>query len=1174
MKFRDCQMMFVPWFFRLCVCLFLALALMDTILPGENTASSPFIVRADWFDRGNAIPGIPYSDKYVCIINGGVTPNVVEYDIDFPTPGTYEVHVLYAAADSRPFELQLDGQVIVEGGASVTGSWSTSSAQWEKMADMNVESPGAHRIQLKAANMFPHICALNFTPLGKENEPWSLPRSTAKRKALELQNDHFKPGPWSDGWYEEVAIDRFEKGESGQTFSDHFAMETSLALVPRENITFSISQKSKLKNEDINHGNICNELTYDASMFSEVPEELNSAGKTLEEADLWAIVHIDIPDREELSKLKKTQDFPLSLEKYSKIISRSQDLIETYRTTQDVAEGFLEQERKRLLEYEKSLVSWQEVFGQTFDSEDETLMASLERFFNEYLDLSHLYSLIARSNPLLDFDEILFVRRHSHDLGLPQNWQSNSVLNPKAFDDCLMALKLKESGRMVQEPTMRVVYKPPRTTFIGDVDLHFDGTRVLASMTNETGRWNVYEIDLFIPGGEAAIQLPPMSDANHYDACYLADDSIMFTSTMPMIGVPCVNGSTPVTNMYRKFNDGTIRRLTFDQDHNWHPALMPDGRVMYQRWEYTDIPHAHARLIFLMNPDGSMQMSHYGTNSYWPNSMFYARPIPEDPMKFVAVVGGHHGVPRMGELVLFDVQKGRSENLGAVQRICGEPKTIESKKETRYESTIIVDNLVDESWPKFLHPFPINEHYYLVSSQPTRESLWGLYLVDTRDNMTLLAESDGFVFFEPLPWKTTPRPPLILDRRDDSKTDAVIHISDIYFGDGLKGVPRGTVKNLRVISYNFLYPNVGGPQGVVGMEGPWDFRTILGTVPVESDGSVAFTVPANLPIALQPLDENGQAIQLMRSWMTAVPGEILACTGCHEDRNSAAPIWNTMPSAGFHISEIKPWYGPARGFSFEREVQPVLNHYCVDCHNGGEFALGITPFDLRGHEKIEGYHSAYHAGYPDAGHFSTSYYHLHRYIRRPGLESDYVMLNPMEFAANTTELVQILRNNHYGLLMDAEAWDRIITWIDLNAPFHGTQGENMGEERIGRARDRRFELMKQYANVDDWTEKIIPASYNPDQAVMLLTTGHSTPFEVPFASAGVKSQLKNIADGGRFLSGKELRERWLNGEKNKEQYQLPFPVLGAGQAANKQRQTGKRIVESVEIGKDLSLDMA
>ena len=583
-----------------------------------------------------------------------------------------------------------------------------------------------------------------------------------------------------------------------------------------------------------------------------------------------------------------------------------------------------------------------------------------------------------------------------------------------------------------------------------------------------------------------AAQIPPMPEANHYDGCYLADGSLIYTSSACYISVPCVNGSTRVTNTYRRYADGNIRRLTFDQEHNWCPTVMPDGRVLYLRWEYTDAPHVPARLLFLMNPDGTNQRSFYGSNSYWPNSMFYTRPIPDEPSKFITIVSGHHGVTRMGELTLFDTSKGRKETAGAVMRICAKEKMVASRTDPKYDDTLIVDNLVDEAWPKFLHPYPLSENYYLVAAQPVQGGWWGIYLVDTEDNMTLLAQEPGFACLEPTPILAREKPPVPADRIDPKRKDATVYVADVYEGPGLANVPRGTIKKLRLVTYDYLFPNMGGPQGTVGAEGPWDIKRVMGTVPVEPSGAALFRVPAETPFAVEPLDEQGRAVQLMRSWMTAMPGETLSCVGCHEDENSTSPAaLRPSDTATLPTSEIMPWYGEERGFSFAREVQPVLDRYCVGCHDGAHTSPGnpdAKVADLRGNERITDYSSVYHSG-TKAGRFSISYAELHRWVRRPGMESDYHLLMPTEFSAETTDLVKLLKKGHYGVTLDAESWDRIITWIDMNAPYYGTWTEQAETDAVAHWNERRRTILELYSGVAVDQEAIHPTTYTPDLAL-------------------------------------------------------------------------------------------
>ena len=672
-----------------------------------------------------------------------------------------------------------------------------------------------------------------------------------------------------------------------------------------------------------------------------------------------------------------------------------------------------------------------------------------------------LKSRILLSNPLLaTFDQILFVRRRiTHaNLGLPANWESNSSLKTTGWDNEIAALSMRDPAAPLQ-----TIYKPEGGRFVGDLRLHYDADRLLFSMPGRNERWQIFEMPL-AGGMPSELALITEPDVDNYDGCYLPDGNLIFTSTAPFVGVPCVTGASHVTNLYRLDRaTGKIRRLTFDQEHNWGPVVLNNGRVMYTRWEYSDLPHFCSRLVFHMNPDGTNQSEYYGSNSYWPNSTFYVQPIPGQPTMFAGVISGHHGVRRMGELILFEPAKGRHEADGVVQRIPGYGQPVKP---------VILDQLVDASWPKFLHPCPLSEKYFLVSAKPTPQSHWGLYLVDVFGNLLLLKEEPGSVLFEPVAVKKRSAPPVIPDRVKEGEKFATMFIADIYSGPGLAGVPRGAVKRLRLFTYQFAYHNMGGQVNRVGLDGPWDIKRVLGTVPVEPDGSAVFRVPANTPISLQPLDEQGRALARMRSWTTAMPGEFQSCGGCHE-RQDRVPVASRVAADYRHPSEITPWYGPVRGFSFNREVQPVLDRYCLGCHRGG--ADQPAP-DLTLRPPVED--DVSNQTYRKGSLFPPAYRALRCLVRSGPAESDMHLLPPCEFHASTTELVQMLEKGHGGVKLDAEAWDRLTTWIDLGAPAHGTWQEIVGETKVGRQRDRRRELLKRYADLDDDPEAIVPAATN------------------------------------------------------------------------------------------------
>jgi len=727
-------------------------------------------------------------------------------------------------------------------------------------------------------------------------------------------------------------------------------------------------------------------------------------------------------------------------------------------------------------------------------------LADYEKVAGLVADFDRLKREALLANPLLDFEQLLLIRRVPDGdprrpmgtgygvgeyIGLPRQSSKSlpGIERPFTWDNEIAVL-----SPVRPEGDLKTLYHSDGNRLVTDVDLHWDGDKLLFSMPGSHGDWHVFEIGA---DGQRLRQVTPgdQPGVHYYDACYLPDGRIAFVSTAALQGVPC-NAGVIVGMMYVMDADGSnIQQVCFEQDHDYCPTVLNDGRVMYLRWDYTDTPHVWNRVLFAMNPDGTDQTEYYGSNSYWPNAIFYARPIPKHPTKVVGIVTGHH-VGRVGELVIFDPAQGRHEVSGVVQRIPGYGQKVEP---------LIEDKLTEHSWPKFLHPYPLSEKHFIASCKPTPDSLWGVYLVDVFDNMVLLKEEERHALLEPIPLCRTPRPPVIPSRVTPGQQDALVYMADVYAGPGLKDVPRGTVKKLRLFTYHFGYQQLAGIDHRVGADGPWEVKRVLGTVPVEEDGSAAFRIPAKTPISVQPLDAEGKALALMRSWMTAMPGETLSCVGCHERRNSTPPSQATLALA-HPPSKIRPWRGPVRGFSFEREVQPVLDKYCVACHDGrpghrteGLVGDGQTIPNLR---RDQDAYVVYASGDPRANVirgvtkeklmtkylaiFPPSYVELSRHVRVGGLESDLHLLPPLEFHADTTELVQMLQKGHHNVRLDDEAWDRLVTWIDLNAPCHGSWSEFT---RIsGDQRSRRLALRRLYGGVDEDGEEIAQTARPPGTA--------------------------------------------------------------------------------------------
>lgn len=692
---------------------------------------------------------------------------------------------------------------------------------------------------------------------------------------------------------------------------------------------------------------------------------------------------------------------------------------------------------------------------------------------------------ILLANPLLNGDKILTVRYQlgnrdrramAPELGTQSNnWSNQESARRKGFNADIVEL-----SNLRDEVQIRTIYKPDNTSSIADLKLHWDGDRAMFTQTMSDNRWNVFEVKLNNGDCKKLIDNPE-PDLEFYDGTYLPDGRIIANSNIGYQGVPCVNGSDPVGNMVLYTPQSkNLRRLTFDQDANWNPVIMNNGRVMYTRWEYTDLTHYYTRIVMNMNPDGTEQKALYGSGSMFPNSTFDVQPLPGYASAFVGIISGHHGVARSGRLILFDPAKARKGAAGMLQEIPHRNRPIVEE---------VKDRLVDGVWPQFIKPSPLNDTYFLVAAKLDKNDLWGIYLVDKFDNVTCLHKMEGEGYISPIAVRKTVTPPAIPDRVKLDDKQATVFIQDIYEGEGLKGIPRGTVKSLRLHVYEYAYVQTQSDHNWHGIQSGWDIKRMLGTVPVEEDGSVIFKIPANTPVSIQPLDKDGVAVQWMRSWLTGQPGEIVSCVGCHEDQNQIV-IPKRVIASQKAPHALTPPEGGTRSFTFDLEVQPILDRACIACHNGEGKA-----FDLRGGKK-------------DGKGYGTSYLNLHPYVHRQGGEGDMVVLYPYEYHPNTSELVRLLKKGHYNVQLTDAEWRKIYNWIDYNAPDKGYFNANVlksfpyqGYDQI----ERRKQLTDKYAGGAgvDWKKEIA------DYAAQLKNKGEIKPV-MPKKVSPVKEKVLKV----------------------------------------------------------------
>jgi hypothetical protein len=390
--------------------------------------------------------------------------------------------------------------------------------------------------------------------------------------------------------------------------------------------------------------------------------------------------------------------------------------------------------------------------------------------------------------------------------------------------------------------------------------------------------------------------------------------------------------------------------------------------------------------------------------------------------------------------------------------------------------------------------------------------------MDLQGHRELLVSDSNLPCCQPVPLAPRPRPFTRSNRVFYNQDSGTYYLQDIYVGPGLAGIPRGTVKKLRVVALDYRAAGVGnngsaGPGGgalvstpVAIGNGAWDVKTVLGEVKVYEDGSAMFTVPARTPVYFQAVDARGCVVQTMRSWSTLQPGEYFGCVGCHEHKNSAPPTENygfsLAMKAGLQAPE--PFYGPPRGFSFPKEIQPILDAHCIRCHKDRaavqEFFAGKSRPPILGNtpsSRAIGVGARDELAFSLLGdldqdsdakrRWSDSYLVLtqarpdrwdgtgHAFRGNPqGRVVNWISsqsvpqeLPPRSAGSSRSALLPLLEGGHKEVRLSREELDKIACWIDLAVPYCGSYLEaNAWTEDEMKRYERFAEKRRQMEEVD------------------------------------------------------------------------------------------------------------
>ena len=523
---------------------------------------------------------------------------------------------------------------------------------------------------------------------------------------------------------------------------------------------------------------------------------------------------------------------------------------------------------------------------------------------------------------------------------------------------------------------------------IRDPQVHYSGEKILFSY-RKGGRpdFDLYEIGV---DGTALTQIT--SDQwDDIEPTYLPDGGIAFCSSRCMRWVPCY--VTQVAIMHRCEADGSnIRALSANAEQENHPWMLPDGRLLYTRWEYTDRSNMHYHHLWTMNPDGTQQMTYYGNQN--PGRLFIdAKPIPGS-QRVVLIDSPKHGRrEHFGDLAVLDPSLGPDDESAMTTILAGE----------------------------FRDPYPISQTEFLAAEGPA------LYIIDINggrrkiyDVPEKLIAKDVWVH-EPRPIAARPRERVIASQVDLAKDTGSIVVMDAYQGRNMDGVDRGAIKEFLVLENLPLPTGFSGGMEPVTWGASYFLNRILGTVPVEEDGSVHAEIPANRAIQLVALDADGFSVKRMHSFLTVMPGETATCIGCHDDRKEAGLQVPPTLALSRRPSKIKPIEGMPEIFDYPRDIQPIWDKHCLDCHDVDKRAGGVL---MTGDEGPVFMHS----------YFSLSS-RLQMADGRNLARSNYP---PYRMGSAASYLINKIDGSHHGVHVSPHELRKIKLWIDASATYAGT----------------------------------------------------------------------------------------------------------------------------------------
>ena len=639
-------------------------------------------------------------------------------------------------------------------------------------------------------------------------------------------------------------------------------------------------------------------------------------------------------------------------------------------------------------------------------------------------------------------------------------------------------------GPADEDARPRTVFQDPEGV-VFDMNLSLDAAILFFSFRRRTDAcWQIYEIGVDGRGWKKLSRDRAHSDVSPVE---LPDGELLFVSTR---GGGClVSERGPRSNLYRMNRDGSgVRSVSQNTLADFSPQLLPDGRVLFTRWEYVDRDLDYRLGLWTQRPDGRQFQLYFGNTIREVGVFWQARGVPGHADLLVATFAPGHGWPygavglvtnRSGPeagrdrgfawltdeslgvgdrtvhadgMSFGDIDDGRRLDMALRDRSL-QPDREPADLSLAHDLEARAGRWLDAARPLYRDPFPLSDHVFLVSYAASAAGRFDLYLLDLCGNRIPLYADPQLGSVCPLPLRpravfaTPPVQPPAATGDGLASAWGTALVADVY--RGLSGIQRGEAKYLQIMEQvpkTHEFTRRAYDQSPVMGYGTYYAKRCWGRVPIEPDGSAHFELPALREVYLQVLDAEGRELQRQTSSLQVMPGEMRSCSGCHEPRSATPSMRSSLPLAARRppTRPVPPPWSRDGLVEFTTVVQPVLDKHCVGCHSGpapgGGWDLSgdRTRFFNMAYDHLLGRSRSYRQHNLTTGEMLSQeaarglpLVHFYWLRRAP------TGTNPPGWSGSrVSRLADYLEPAHVGHEVPWEDRQRIYTWIDANVPFY------------------------------------------------------------------------------------------------------------------------------------------